>query len=215
MPIRIGDTELKDVRVGNIPIQKVYDGPTLVWTRAVAPTMSAISAQSVAYNGNFNLNIGAITTGTAPITYSATGLPSGIAINPSTGVISGRSTNSGSHSITVTATNAAGSASRTFNLIVARQPLAWLNLPASALPVTRGVPQRLDLKRYLNVPLTSEIILTYDPQSILGLSATSFNNGVLIFTLSGGNGDLFIYARYRDQQVSERVRGSVRFTVTS
>jgi len=60
-------------------------------------------------------------TGTAPLTWSLTSgvLPTGLSLNTSTGVISGTPIAPGSATLTVTATNSAGSDSRTFNLTVA------------------------------------------------------------------------------------------------
>ena len=56
--------------------------------------------------------------------YSATGLPSGLAINPTTGEISGNPTQIGDHNITVTASNLAGSDSKVITLTVnAAKPL--------------------------------------------------------------------------------------------
>ena len=57
---------------------------------------------------------------TATLTYGATGLPSGLSINSSTGVIAGTLTTSGAYSVTVTATDNAGfsgSASFTWTVV--------------------------------------------------------------------------------------------------
>ena len=45
---------------------------------------------------------------TATVSFTATGLPAGLAINPTTGAISGTPTTAGTHSVTVTATDNAG-----------------------------------------------------------------------------------------------------------
>ena len=50
--------------------------------------------------------------------YSATGLPSGLSINPTTGEISGNPTEIGDHNITVTASNLAGSDSKVVTITV-------------------------------------------------------------------------------------------------
>ena len=55
-------------------------------------------------------------TGTAPITWSASGLPSGLSINSSTGVISGTPSTAGNYSVTVTAKNNYGTGSKTYQL---------------------------------------------------------------------------------------------------
>ena len=50
--------------------------------------------------------------------YSATGLPSGLSINPTTGEISGNPTLIGDHNITVTASNLAGADSKMVTITV-------------------------------------------------------------------------------------------------
>jgi hypothetical protein len=60
------------------------------------------------------------TGGSAPYTWSATGLPTGLSINPSTGQISG-TTRAGNFTVTVTAVAAAGgSGSTRFTWLVRR-----------------------------------------------------------------------------------------------
>ena len=56
-------------------------------------------------------------TGTAPITFSATGLPAGLSMS-SGGLISGTPAESGSFTVSITATNAVGSDSESLSLSV-------------------------------------------------------------------------------------------------
>jgi hypothetical protein len=65
----------------------------------------------------------AATGGTTPYTWSATGLPSGFAINSGTGLISGTSSRTGTTTVTVTAVDAAGrTASTQFSWNIRREP---------------------------------------------------------------------------------------------
>ncbi|MFF0414361.1 putative Ig domain-containing protein [Kitasatospora sp. NPDC004745] len=76
------------------------------------PAGSAVSVsnpgnQSTALNGSVSLQINA-SGGTAPLSYGATGLPAGLSINASTGLISGTATAAGTSNVTVTVTDSAG-----------------------------------------------------------------------------------------------------------
>ena len=53
-----------------------------------------------------------------PTNFSATGLPSGLSINPDTGDISGHSSSMGDHNVTITASNLSGSDSKVITLTV-------------------------------------------------------------------------------------------------
>ena len=57
--------------------------------------------------------------GSAPITWSASGLPAGLALASETGLISGAPEKAGSSSVEITASNAAGSATKSYTLVVA------------------------------------------------------------------------------------------------
>jgi Zn-dependent metalloprotease len=88
-----------------------------VSTSAVTVTQPA--NQSTVVNTAASLQIQASSTNGGALTYSATGLPAGLSINASTGLISGTPTATGSSGVTVTAkdsTNATGSASFTWTV---------------------------------------------------------------------------------------------------
>ncbi|MEV7937658.1 putative Ig domain-containing protein [Kitasatospora sp. NPDC088264] len=72
-----------------------------------AVSVSSPGDQSTAVGGAVNLQINA-SGGTAPLSYSATGLPAGLAINASTGAITGTATTAGSSNVTVTVKDSAG-----------------------------------------------------------------------------------------------------------
>ncbi|WP_410676596.1 M4 family metallopeptidase [Amycolatopsis sp. cmx-4-68] len=79
------------------------------------PTCSATGTVTVSNPGNQSTVTGAAVNlplsasgGTAPYTWSATGLPAGLSINASTGTISGTATTAGTSNVTVTAKDAAG-----------------------------------------------------------------------------------------------------------
>jgi hypothetical protein len=69
-------------------------------------------------------------TGSAPLTFSVTGLPAGVMLDAATGRFSGTPTTAGSYPLVVTVSNAMGSAERTITLVVGdtvalTPPMGW------------------------------------------------------------------------------------------
>ncbi|WP_375496750.1 putative Ig domain-containing protein [uncultured Jatrophihabitans sp.] len=95
---------------------------TFSWTVRAAPTVSTPANQTTSAGVNGTLTVSS-TCSYAPCTFSATGLPAGVTINASTGVISGTPTTAGATSSTVTIRDASGatatSASFTWTILAA------------------------------------------------------------------------------------------------
>ena len=69
-------------------------------------------------------------TGIRPMTFRASGLPTGLTLDSQTGIITGRIAKAGKHRLTVTAKNARGQAKREFQIVVGNQlaltpPMGW------------------------------------------------------------------------------------------
>ncbi len=92
---------------------------TVTLTPATAPLVTNTGATAATFNSTLSLGIAA--TSPIPITgYGATGLPTGLALDNLTGLITGAPTQVGAFPVALTATNAAGtSAAATISLVVA------------------------------------------------------------------------------------------------
>jgi hypothetical protein len=97
---------------------------------AITSGSSAAGTIGVAFNYQ-------ITATNSPASYAATGLPSGLSVNTSTGAISGTPTAAGVSSVTISATNAGGTGSETLNITVS--PPAPVVTSASSAAGTAGV----------------------------------------------------------------------------
>lgn len=104
------------------PAGQVYEFKVITGTAIVAPSALSYTVPSPFIQGQAIASISPVVTG-AVVSYSVTpALPAGLALNTTTGVISGTPTaNQGLVSHTVTATNAAGSTTTTFNTVVITQ----------------------------------------------------------------------------------------------
>jgi hypothetical protein len=121
------------------------------------------------------LSIGASdSSATATLTYSATGLPDGLSIDPGTGAITGTPTTAGSSSVTVTATDDAGFAgSAGFTWVI-------INTVSVANPGTQS-----DRSGTAIGPLTNSATDSSSAASIASWSATGLPPGLSIDRTSG------------------------------
>ena len=92
-----------------------------------APNISAIANQNRTNDGS-TFSLTPTNTGGAVTSWSATGLPAGFSINSSTGTITGTLNTVATNTITITATNATGSDSESFDLVVTAVP-AGVSVP--------------------------------------------------------------------------------------
>jgi hypothetical protein len=104
---------------------QVYTESLLLQPGVVPTITSSAPPTSVPVSTAYSFHVTA--SGTAPITFTITAgtLPTGLTLDPATGIISGTPTTPGSSSYTVTATNAAGTASVSITQTVA----AAIHLP--------------------------------------------------------------------------------------
>jgi hypothetical protein len=114
------------------------DTETLVLTVTTGPVPVINSALTA--SGTINTAFSyAITATNSPTSFNATGLPSGLSIDPGTGVISGTPTGFGSSNVTITAANAHGSDTETLVLTIASNLANLsLNMNATASSVQGG-----------------------------------------------------------------------------
>ncbi|MCG8927979.1 S8 family serine peptidase [Lentzea sp. CC55] len=103
--------------------------------------------QSTALGGTANLTLSA-SGGTAPYTWSATGLPTGLSIGSSSGVVSGTATVAGTYNVTVTATASAGGSGST--------SFTWTVGSATCAPQTNGT----DVAIRDNTTVTSTVVFS-------------------------------------------------------
>jgi hypothetical protein len=89
---------------------------------ATAPVATANNNQTATVGQAFTYTVNAF-TGTAPITYSASGLPDGLTFNADSRLVSGTPTTSGTSTLTITGTNSTGQAMTSFAIAVNPAPV--------------------------------------------------------------------------------------------
>ena len=99
-----------------------------------APVITSVLTDNATVNEAYNYTLTA--SGTGPITYNATNLPTGLSFDPATQQITGSPTAAGTYNINLSATNAGGTTNETLVLTVGTPPLVTSPLTASG---TAGV----------------------------------------------------------------------------
>jgi len=119
-----------------------------------APVIRNASTATLACGSAVNYAIDAIY---GPTGYSATGLPSGLSLNPSTGVVSGIPTTAGTYAATIGATNAAGT-TITYVTFTVGKNAATISL-GNLAAVYDGTPKPVT---YTVSPAGLAVVVTYD-----------------------------------------------------
>jgi len=100
-----------------------------------APVISSAATATGTVGTAFSYTIVASNT---PTSFNATGLPAGLSVNTSNGVISGTPTAAGTSSVTISATNAAGTGTKTLALTINAAASPAISLSASSSTPTVG-----------------------------------------------------------------------------
>ncbi len=90
----------------------------LTVTGSASPVITSGSSAAGNVGGAFSYQI---TASNSPTSYNAAGLPAGLSVNTSTGVISGAPTTTGTSGVTISASNAVGTGSATLTIAVSPQ----------------------------------------------------------------------------------------------
>jgi LruC domain-containing protein len=128
------------------------DTKTLVFTvttPASPPIITSPLTDQATVNQPYSYTVTA--TGTTPITYTATNLPSGLSFDPGTHMITGTPAVTGTFNIPLTATNSAGTDSKTLVLTIGAPPAITSPLTASG---TVGQQFTYQITATGNTPIT-------------------------------------------------------------
>jgi Putative Ig domain len=165
-----------------------------VVTITIAPGALSITTSrqlpDVTLNGTYQQAFTA-TGGLPPYTWSATGLPAGLTLNNSTGILSGTATAAGNFGIAVTVTDSAlKQSSDRFTLNVTLPPapsVTFTGLPSTVNPASQYTLDVTVGSAYTAV-ITGQALLTFSPDSGLTDRTVVFANGTTTvnFTIPAG-----------------------------
>jgi len=130
-------------------------------TPVIQPPFTATGQVGVAFSYQ-------ITATNNPTSFNATGLPAGLTVNKSTGLISGTPTTAGTYTVTISATNAGGTGSHTLTLTIN--------------PPTPVITSPLTATGQVGVAFSYQITATNNPTSY---AATGLPAGLTVNTATG------------------------------
>ncbi len=142
---------------------------TLTISNPPPPVITSASSASGTVGGAFSYQI---TATNSPTSYGATGLPGGLSVSTSSGLISGTPTSSGTSTVTLSATNAGGTGNATLTLTIAvAVPAAFVQATAATTP---GTAKTVSLSFPANTTAGNLIVVAFDYTS--GAAPSSVND---------------------------------------
>lgn len=193
--------------------EAVSEGP--VWRFAVVD-LPIFTGDSPAAGGTLDafLRAGAViqvaADSTTPVTYSATGLPPGLTIDPATGAISGVARSTGAYAVTVTARNSEGATTLAFTVRTQRLPayaggtalsgalFEAMDARRRAPEFTRPVVGTLSFKVSSAGRITAKVDRAGKKHSLLGAWETGAPDGTFRAALASRSGEVLDVALTAD-----------------
>ncbi len=111
---------------------------TVTTAQVLVPVVNSAASASGQVGVAFSYQI---TASNAALVYGASGLPAGLSLDDTTGILSGQPTAAGTFTVTLMATNSAGTGTASLTLTVAAQPLPVVTVIASVPKVVLGTGQ--------------------------------------------------------------------------
>ena len=173
---------------------------TLTIAAPAVPAITSATTANGAVGSAFSYQITATNT---PTSYGATGLPAGLSVSASTGLISGTPTAAGSSTVTLSATNITGTGTATLTLTIASGSTGsalWTGVLASSRAinwsgagVVGGIPDRTNICSTLTSSATTAQInaaiasCSTAGGGVVSLSAGTYSNATGMFSFSGAS----------------------------
>ncbi len=143
-------------------------GTQLAITIRTAPVITSATTANAVYGNSFNY---AITAAPAATSFAATGLPPGLTLNPTSGLISGLPAAVGSFDVALSAANADGTRSGGVTITVASAPATFSFVAASLNQVYNGTPRPVSFN---STPAGISAALLYNGNATAPTAAGSY-----------------------------------------
>ena len=177
---------------------------TVVYSNPAPKLISQIPNQTLTVGQSYEFDISSYFSDDGPLTFAASGLPTGLSINSNTGLISGIAPKSaqGNYSITVTAEDTdSQTVSDTFTMtvVVENSPPQISNIPDQVGAV--GEFFSFDASQYANDPDGDDLIYSFEREPVW-LKQPSSGSPILQGTPAHGIEDRNIMVTVSDSQTS-------------